>query len=104
MSHRMLYKCPGPFEIHRGHFDTVTVPFEEVEAKLAEGWFMTTPEAKAAHEAKLAEDAKAAADARDDAPPTRDELVAKAAELGIEHHPLLGDKKLAALIAEKLKA
>jgi hypothetical protein len=40
----------------------------------------------------------------DDAPPTRDELERKAKELGISFDGRTGDKKLSALIAEKLGA
>lgn len=44
----MLYKLGGEHEIHGGKFDYVIVPESEVEAKLKQGWFKTTCEAKAA--------------------------------------------------------
>ena len=43
----MLYKWPGPHEIHGDRFDYVIVPDAEIEAKLAEGWHLTTDAAKA---------------------------------------------------------
>jgi hypothetical protein len=42
-------------------------------------------------------------DADDNAQPTRAELEQKAAELGIEFSPRIGDAKLAERIADKLK-
>lgn len=41
----MLYKWPGPHEIHGDRFDYVIVPDADVAAKLAEGWKLSTPEA-----------------------------------------------------------
>ncbi|OUM01667.1 hypothetical protein [Variovorax sp. JS1663] len=46
----------------------------------------------------------AKAESSDQPLPPREELVAKAAELGIEYDKRLGDKKLAALILEKMSA
>ena len=43
----MLYKWPGSHEIHGDRFDYVIVPDEEISAKLAEGWHLTTDAAKA---------------------------------------------------------
>lgn len=54
MSTTMLYRCPGPHQIHGGQFDYVIVDDEQIEAKLDEGWHLTTPEAKAAHEEEQA--------------------------------------------------
>lgn len=59
MSHTMLYKAPGPHEIHGGKFDYTIVADEEVDATVAAGWFKSTDEAKAAADA-----AKAAAEAK----------------------------------------
>ena len=60
MSHTMLYKCPGPHDVHGGKFDHIVVTDEEIPAHLAAGWHLTTPEAKAAHEAIEAARAAAA--------------------------------------------
>jgi len=105
----MLYKAPGPYEIHGGHFDYIIVEEEEIEASKANGWHLTTPEAKEAREAQL----QAEADAREaeaerlaqialsdeNKPPTRDELEQMATSLGLPFDGRTSDKKLAKLIA-----
>lgn len=95
---RMIYRAGGTEEIHGGRFSTLIVHNDdELAAALAEGWHLTTADASAP--------ALAAPAAHDDnAPPTRAELEAKAAELNIEFSPRIGDAKLAERIAEKLKA
>lgn len=91
----MLYKSPGPHDIHGGKFDTLVVDADDVDGALADGWHLTTPNALAASKAK--------ADAPDgDAPPTREELEAKAKELGIEFDGRTGNKSLATKIAAAL--
>lgn len=119
MSQTMVYKAPGVHAIHGGHFDYLVVEDENLGDALADGWHLTTPEAKAALDEKLKADADAAEEAADakrladakaliDAAstgaPTRAELEQKAADLGIDYDKRLGDKRLAALIDEKLKA
>lgn len=95
MSQTMLYRCPGSHEIHGGKFDYVIVDDDKIEDAVADGWFLTTPEAKAAHEESLK--------TQDDyTPPTRAELEQKANELGLKFDGRTTDKKLAALIAEKV--
>jgi hypothetical protein len=44
----MLYKHPGPHEIHGDHFDYTIVDDDEesVQAAIDEGWSLTTDEAK----------------------------------------------------------
>jgi len=93
----MLYKSPGPHEIHGGHFDYIIVDADQegaIEAAKAEGWFETTTEAKEAGDA-----VKAKREAELNAPPTRAELETKANELGIKFNDKTSDKKLADLIA-----
>jgi hypothetical protein len=51
MSHRMLYKTPGPVVLDCGTFETKTVADEEVDAHLAEGWHAHPLEALAAQPA-----------------------------------------------------
>jgi hypothetical protein len=97
----MLYKCPGPHPIHGGFYDTTIVDASEIDKALSEGWYLTTPDAKAAHEAQQAAAATLVAD---NAAPTREELLQKAVELGLEVNPAWGDKRLGAEIAKKLKA
>lgn len=109
MNHTMLYKFPGSQEIHGGHFDYIIVEEDEIEAKQAEGWSLTTTEAKAAHEAavqaeqaaKEAEAERLAALALNDEtkPPTREELERMAESLGLPFTSRTTDKKLGQLIA-----
>jgi hypothetical protein len=94
----MLYRAPGPHEIHGGRFDYTIVHDDDVEAALADGWYLTTPEAKAAHEEALAEEAEKRAGSK----PRRAELEQKATELGIPFSSKVSDKKLAAEIAAKV--
>lgn len=110
---KMLYKAPGPHEIHGGKFDTKIVNDEaEQDEALANGWHLTTGDAKAAHEeSKNGQESTTSTSNQagssnstgdDNAPPTREELEQKAKELGIEFAPNIGDKKLAERIEAKL--
>lgn len=107
----MLYKCPGLHEIHGGHFDYVIVEDDKIEETLANGWFLTTPEAKQAHlnalAAQEADRMKAAQDIQEPndsvAAPTRAELEQKAAELQIKFDGRTSDKKLSDLIKATLE-
>jgi hypothetical protein len=92
----MLYKAPGPHEIHGGRFDYTIVDDDQVEATLAAGWYLTTTEAKAAHQATLQ-------DAADNAPPTRDELKRKADDLGLSYPANIPTEKLSAMVVAALK-
>lgn len=42
----MLYKHPGPHEIHGDKFDYVIVHSNQMDSYLAQGWSLTTEEAK----------------------------------------------------------
>lgn len=98
---RMIYRAGGTEEIHGGHFSTLIVDDQDaLDAALADGWHLTTDEARAPAAPALG---ALALNSDDDAPPTRAELEQKAHELGIEFSPRLGDAKLAERIAEKLK-
>jgi hypothetical protein len=98
---QMLYRAGGSEEIHGGRFATLIVADESaLSAALADGWRETTG---AALEALHVSPDAPATEPADDAPPTRDELEQKARELGIKFDGRTGDKKLASLIAEKLK-
>lgn len=93
---RMVYKAGGQEEIHGGKFATLIVNDEgEQDAALADGWHLTTDDAKAVQEAPKQAD--------DSAAPTRAELEQKAAELGITFAPNISDKKLGEKIAAALK-
>ncbi len=98
-SQTMLYKCPGPHEVHGGKFDHIVVDDEQIEDSLAAGWHLTTTDAKEAHAAEV-EAAKTPAIT----PPTRAELEQKAGELKIKFDGRTTDKKLAAMIAAELEA
>jgi hypothetical protein len=93
---RMVFKAGGPHEIHGGKFDTlIAEDATELDAMLADGWALTTDEARTpAKGAPLS----------DNAAPTRAELEQKAADLGIEFSPRLGDAKLAERIEAALAA
>ena len=91
---RMIYKDAGPHEMHGGFFHTAIVDDDaELALALADGWHLTTDEARAP---------KAVEVPSDDAPPTRDELKRKATELGIEYPPNIPTDKLAALVSAKV--
>ncbi len=91
---KMLYKFPGTEAIHGGNFATLIINDQEAEeAAVADGWSLSTDEAKAAA-AKPSDD--------DNAPATREELEAKAKELGVSFSANIGDKKLAERIEEAL--
>lgn len=104
----MLYKCPGPHEIHGGQYDYTIVDEDQVEAALAEGWKLTTPEAKqdhldrlaaeAAEREKAVEDAAAKAIADDNKPASRAELEQMATALKLPFKSNTSDKKLADMI------
>jgi len=98
---RMLYQAGGAEEIHGGRFATLIVhDDDELEAALADGWSLTTDEARA----PAADLGALAFSGDDDTAPTRAELEAKAVELGIEFSPRIGDAKLLERIAAALAA
>ena len=93
----MVYKHPGRHKIHGNMFDYKIVSAEpeeeggesELDQALAGGWFKTTPEALEGVPS-------------DDEPPTREELEAKATELGISFPSNIKDETLLQKINEKL--
>ncbi len=91
----MVLKYPGPTQLQDGSYDYLIVDEPDVEAALADGWYRTAAEAKAAGSAPKDEP-------KPDAEPTRAELEQKATELGLKFDGRTTDKKLAALIAEKV--
>lgn len=98
----MIYKAPGPHEIHGGHFDYRIIDADdegELEQAVDDGWHLTTPAALEAHEAGKSGGTKPA---DDNAPPTRDELITKAKELGLTFGPNTASKKLGEMIDAKL--
>lgn len=86
---RMLYRSGGTEEIHGALLSTLIVNDEdELDAALAKGWHLTTPEALGEYDAPPA----------DDAPATRAEMLAKAKEMGLAHAFNISNVKLAELI------
>lgn len=108
MTTTMLYKSPGPHEIHGGKFDYTIVEDDQIEAAKADGWHLTTPEAKQAYDDDQAGEAAARAQAVEveaakaladgTKPPTREELEQVATKLGIAFSPRTSDKKLRAQV------
>lgn len=103
---RMLYRAGGTEEIHGGKFSTLTVrdAGEQADA-LTKGWHLTTPEAvDAEKDAVKAAGSGSTGDTStaDNAPPTRDEMKAKATEMGLEFAGNISNANLAALIADAL--
>lgn len=91
----LVYKKGGPHQCKGGTFDYVAAnDEEELEARLADGWLLDLAEV-------TGEAAKAAP--ADDAPPAREELEQKAAELKIKFSAKTSDADLGKLIADKLK-
>ena len=97
---RMLYKHPGQHALHGDMFDYVIVDELEVDKFLNVGWSMTTTEALNLNviDADIIEDINT----KDTHPPTRDELEAKATELGIKFRSNTKDETLSKKIDEAL--
>lgn len=92
----IVYKGFGPHARAGGTFDYSSAnDQDELDAKLASGWYATLPEAIEAND-------NPGAVKSDDAPPTRDELETKAKELGIQFNAKTTDAQLGKLIAKKL--
>ena len=90
---QMLYRVPGSEPIHGGMFATLVVgSADERAAAIADGWALSTEEAKAPKPVDP-----------DDSPPTRAELEQKAAELGIKVDGRWSDRKLRDTIAAALE-
>jgi len=80
---QMLYKHPGIHEIHGDKFDTLIVDsVEELEEALEDGWFETTPEALDNSDNNV--NSSSDEDVDETTPPTREEVLQKAQELGVE--------------------
>jgi uncharacterized protein YmfQ (DUF2313 family) len=88
----MLYRHPGLYEIHGDRFDYIIVDADEegaIDQALADGWHLTTDEAKGVV-------------SEVDPETTRDELEAKAKELGITPQSNMKDATIAKKIKEAL--
>lgn len=95
---KMLYRAGGTEEIHGHQLATITVHDEDEERMaLADGWHLTSTEAVDADKT-----ARAGGTSDDNGPPTRDELKAKAAELGLTYKHNISNAALAELVATAL--
>jgi len=106
----IVYRCPGPYWGPPGTtYNSLGVYTQEAFDKaIGEGWFATMPEAVDAFLTPAPARIMAAVDEgqtfADEAPPTRDEMLAKAAEIGLVVDKRWSDKTLAAKIIEALMA
>ena len=85
---QMLYKHPGKHKLHGDMFDYIIVNEDEIEDTIANGWSLTTDEAKNGKE--------------DNSKPSREEMEAKAKELEIRFPANIKDATLLKKINEKL--
>lgn len=89
---KMLYKHPGREELHGSHFNTLIVGDEdEQDAALADGWKLTTAEAK--------EPANASQEPQG-SDYDREALKALATALGLEFPKNVPTERLAEMVAE----
>lgn len=88
---RMIYQIGDQFTLPNGSFNYEIVQDQDaLDVMLANGWYLTTCEAKAAAEQKPAEPAEATL--------SRDQIEAKATALGIAFDGRTSDAKLLAKI------
>lgn len=100
----LVYKAKGKHIRPHGTYDFVGVNnAEELAQKLSEGWFESLEAAINPPKLTVSNEKPAIEPVVDDnSPPTREELEAKAAELGIKVDGRHSDKKIAQLIDEAL--
>ena len=103
----MLTKNDFPRWVFRSGETKLAESLADYDQAMQNGWFGTVGEStenKAiSSEVPLSSPEAHEVDAGE-APPTREELEAKAGELGIEFSPKIGDKRLAERIEEALKS
>ncbi len=86
----LVYRCPGDHHCAGGTYAYLGISEQpQLDAALSDGWFLTLPEA-------------ISGEAEDGSEPTRGELEAKAAELGIKFDGRTTDKALAIKIEQAL--
>ena len=94
----LVYRCPGTNQRPGGTYSYRQIANDdELADALADGWFATLPEAIIGKPAAIEEDAS------DNAPPTREEMEAKATELGVRFDGRTSDKALRDRIAAALE-
>jgi hypothetical protein len=106
-----VYQATGKYQRPGGGYDFLHVKDEtEFQNALADGWFETLEAAVEARKPKKFAETPVSKAAEpvsepsvdDNAPPTREELEAKATELGIKFDGRYSDKRIALLIDEAL--
>jgi hypothetical protein len=107
----IVYRCPGPFAGSSGTtYNSLGVHTHDAYDKaISEGWSATMPEAIEAYltppePARVVAVADEGQTFPDEAPPTRDEMLAKAAEIGLAVDKRWSDKTLASKIIDALMA
>lgn len=96
----IVYKGHGPYKRAGGTYDYAgVVEGEQLDLFLANGWYTTLPEAIDSVSAKSPKPIKE----NDDSPPTREELLQKASDLGLEFDKRIGNAKLQAMIEKALE-
>lgn len=103
MTTTIVYRCPGKHLLTNGvTFDTLGILIEDLAKHLEDGWHETIPQAI---EAFLNEPVPVAEPVPDDnAPPTRDEMLAKAQLLGLRVDKRWSDETLLEKISAALAA
>jgi hypothetical protein len=104
----IVYKCPGdrPGPPHTTFKSVGVADKKAFDQALADGWFATLPEAAEAYRNPAPDRAAIVVEPEpiDNAPPTRDEMLTKAAEIGLTVDKRWSDKTLANKIIEALEA
>lgn len=97
---RMIFKHPGTMFAHNGEkFDYLIIEHDDADAHVALGWSVSMEDALAKSTAPEPEDTEGESD---DTPPTRAELEEQCKKLGIKVDGRYSDRRLLALIAEKM--
>jgi len=102
----IVYRCPGDRPGHSGTtYQSIGVTDQKAFDKaLGEGWYATLVEAVDAYLKPAPERVAIVSEPIDNAPPTRDEMLTKAAEIGLTVDKRWSDKTLANKIIEALEA
>ena len=102
----IVYKCPGDrFGPPHTTYQSIGVTDQKAFDKaLGDGWYGTLVEAVDAYLKPAPERVAIVSEPIDNAPPTRDEMLTKAAEIGLTVDKRWSDKTLANKIIEALEA
>lgn len=105
----LVYRCPGNHQCLGGTFDYIQVSnAEQLKASVENGWYPSLPQAMKGGDVDLGElieepviaEVEEPEEVDEDSPPTREELEAKAKELGIGFNKNTKDETL----LEKIEA